>query len=480
MNQPVTSKGFECKHVNYVVANDGSPNDLLFIKEVEHFSDGTTRPRTRLIANYTREFYVTREAHRNHEEKKETEPLRKLQRFPTTQIRMPEMISRALGRGFPKDRRLNRICRSPFVYGADVSTPVLAKHHYMKNWPKNISINTVAAIDSETDMETDEIIMLSVTCKSRARLIVVKGFMKGIPDPEGAIRDAANRYIGDILAARKINLEIEFADNAGECAARAVATAHDWKPDFLAAWNMDFDIPKMIEALIRYGYDPNQVFADPSVPEAFRRRISEDAIPRNFRSLRESVREPEKFLRMFGYNQGKKQKVTASGDVTPLHPAEQWHQLDQPASWYMIDPMCVYLRLRIAKGKEQSYSLDAILEKHGVKQKLKFEAADGLSKGAWHVFMQKNYRAEYCVYNVYDSIALELLDEKTTDLSQQISALCGHSEYHRFPSQPRRLCDDLHFFALARDKVIGTTSDEMEIELDKHVIGLNDWINFVI
>lgn len=450
MSEVKKSLGFECKHVNYVRSRGEDNDDLLLIKEYEHFSDGTTVPRIRLIKNFKRDFYVTRPNFRNHEEKREFEKLERVQRFESTQALLPIKIKRALGEMPGKDNRLNVVCRSPYVYGADVTSAVLAKHHYQKKWPDLISVNTVAAIDSETSMVTEEIIMLSVTCKTRVRLIVVEGFVKNLPNPEQAIRTAAEREIGDVLKARNINLEIEFVKNAGECAYRSIMTAHEWRPDFLAAWNMDFDIPKIIEALEKYGYDPNEVFTDPSVPPQFRTAT---------------------------YRQGPKQKKTASDKVMTLAPAEQWHRLDCAASWYMIDPMCVYYRLRIAGGKDPSYALDAILKKEKIKQKLKFDKADHLTGGPWHMFMQENYPAEYCVYNIYDSIALELLDEKTSDLGRQISALCGHSEYHRFSSQPRRLCDDLHFFALdTRNMVIGTTSDRMEVELDQHVIDLKDHI----
>ena len=477
MTQPKPrSIGYECKHVHYARSNQ-SDDDLLVIKEYEHFEDGTSVPKLRLVRNYERDFWVTREMHRTHQEKKEWEDLQRLQKYKSTDAKLANGIRRALGQAPSKDSRLRMVCRSPYVYGADVTAPVLVKHHYMEKWPDRVSINTMAAIDAETDMETEEIIMLSVTMKKRVRLIVVESFMYGVPNPEQAIRNAAQEYLGDILARRQITIEIEFVKNAGDCAARAIQTAHEWKPDFLAAWNMDYDIPKMIEALVRYGYDPNEVFPDPSVPAAFRNRASEGAIPRGFTSIRESVRNPADFLRQFGYIQGKKQKVTASGDTTPLHPAEQWHRLDQPASWYMIDPMCVYLRLRIANGKEPTgYGLDAILMKHLGLRKLKFTQADGYTKGAWHLFMQKNYKAEYCVYNIFDSVGMEILDEETTDLGRQVSSLCGHSEYHRFPSQPRRLCDDLHFHAQQRGRIIGTTSDQMEIELDDHVVGTTDWI----
>ena len=71
---------------------------------------------------------------------------------------------------------------------------------------------------------------------------------------------------------------------------------------------------------------------------------------------------------------------------------------------------------------------------------------------------------------------MELLDEKITDLGQMITAMCEHSEFHRFPSQPRRTCDDLHFFVLEHGCVAATTSDKMEDELDEFVVSLKDWI----
>ena len=159
-----------------------------------------------------------------------------------------------------------------------------------------------------------------------------------------------------------------------------------------------------------------------------------------------------------------------------LAPAERWHQVIAPASFYVLDAMCVYYKLRIAKGKDPSYSLDGILGKELGIRKLRFEEADKYFGPAWHRFMQTNYKVEYCVYALFDCISMELLDEKTTDLSRQCSSLCGHSEYNRFGSQPRRLCDDLHFVCLESGKVAATTSDKMEDDNDKHVVGLTDWI----
>ena len=46
--------------------------------------------------------------------------------------------------------------------------------------------------------------------------------------------------------------------------------AHEWKPDFVSIWNLDFDITKVTSALKNGGLDPADVFSDPSVPKEFK------------------------------------------------------------------------------------------------------------------------------------------------------------------------------------------------------------------
>ena len=139
--------------------------------------------------------------------------------------------------------------------------------------------------------------------------------------------------------------------------------------------------------------------------------------------------------------------------------------------------MCLYRKLRVAAGNEPSYALNAILDKHLGIRKLNFTEADGLSQLDWHIFMQRRYKVLYLVYNIFDCIAVELLDEKIKDLQSSISIQCEHSEYSKLPSQPRRTCDDLHFYVQKQyGKIIASTSDEMVDELDKYVLPMTDWI----
>lgn len=442
--------GRECKHAIYTVSEDGQ-HDMITIKEYEYLEDGTRQSNIRRVFDYQRPFWVTREGYRKHKDKKESESLDRLQRYETSQLFLTQSIQRALGRG-PTRTSLKMVCRSPYVYGATITPTTLIKHGYMEKYPTYSSENLLAVVDIESDVVegTDEPIMVSITFKDRAFIAITRRFMNSIQEPEAKIQAAFERYLGEYKASRNIQLEVAIVPNAGDAAARVIEKAHAWRPDFMVFWNIDYDIPRMNAHLERYGYDLATVWSDPATPPQFR------------------------YCR---YIQGPSQKVTASGRVMPLSPAERWHWLDIPASFVAIDAMCVYLKLRIAGGKEPSYSLDAILQKHLGIRKLKFEEANAYSGLDWHQFMQRNYKVEYCIYNLFDCISVELLDEKTKDLALLISSQCGHSDYRIFNSQPRRTCDDLHFAYLKRGEVIGTASDQMEDEIDqKYGIPLSGWI----
>lgn len=450
-------KGYECKHALYFPANDGSMNDILVVKEYKHFKDGRREPYLRKFINHKRDFYVTRENFRDHKEKKEWEDISRLQRFECTQIEMPFSVGRALQRTPSKDG-MRFFSSSPYLYGCDADTPLLIKHRYMKKYPDCTSDNLIAVLDIETDMVVghSEPTIISLTMGSRAKMVVVKSFMDGIFDPERKINEAIEKYLGDpnselgdIIRARKLEVEIDWADNPAEAAVKIIQSAHLWQPDILAIWNKDFDIPRINAMLEKYGYDLADVWSDPSIPKPFR---------------------------SFKYIQGKSVKKTASGKQISLSPAERWHVSEFPASFYILDAMCVYLKLRIANGKQPSYKLDDILNLHLGIRKLKFKEADQLHGAAWQMFMQRNHRVEYCVYNLFDCISMEMLDENITDLRRVAGIMCGHSPWARFPSQPKRIVDDMYFFCLANQKVAATCSRDMTAEIDKHVVGLENWI----
>lgn len=453
-------KGYECKHVSYTTAKDGSEHDIVAIKEVIHYKDGTTKPNLRFIVDYKRPFYITKEGHRNHAQKKEWEDAKKLQRFESTQISMPDAIYRSLHGMRPgRPMRLREVCRSPYVYGADVTTPVLIKRYYMDRFPEVNGANgtpyTVTNLDTETDMVmgTEEILMASVTFGPKVHLIVSKKFLGPLPNAEQELRRAFHYYLGKdgngAIERLGATLTIEIVDEAVDVSLAALRQIHAWQPDIVAIWNMDFDIPKMAHSLEKAGYDLGELFADPKIPPPFKKYV---------------------------YHQGSSQKVTQSGKTMPLPYFDRWHSVECPASYQVLDAMCLYRKLRFAKGMEDGYGLDAVLKRKGLGGKLKFKEADHVTGAQWHAFMQANYKVEYCIYNIWDSLSMYELDEQTGDLSRQIGLHSGHSEFNRFPSQPRRTWDDMHFECLEHGVVAATTSDKLRDEFDDMTASLQGWI----
>lgn len=82
--------------------------------------------------------------------------------------------------------------------------------------------------------------------------------------------------------------------------------------------------------------------------------------------------------------------------------------------------MCFFKINRVREQNRPSYSLDSILNDELDLEKLKFKEAEGYEGLELHQLMQSKYKLEYGIYNVFDCIALELLDEKTGDLSKAV------------------------------------------------------------
>jgi hypothetical protein len=330
---------------------------------------------------------------------------------------------------------------------------------YMDKYPDHKSYYTAAPFDTETDVVngTDEITMGTISHGPKIFTAIQKSFMAGQSDVLNRLQAAFHKYLGAFIENRRLEWEVVLVDREIDVVTACFNKAHEWKPDFVSIWNITFDMEKMLKACERAGVDPAKVFSDPSVPDAYK---------------------------FFKFKKGPNQKVTASNKVTPIKPSAQWHTVYTPASFYFIDAMCAYRHIRTGSQEEPSYSLDAILKKYEkdiLKKypfagKLKFPEADGYQGLEWHQFMQTNHKIEYVIYNVFDSISMQILDEITQDLCLILPLYSEHSDFENFKSQPRRLADKLHYFALDNGKVFGSTSDEMANELDGLTVGLDGWI----
>lgn len=580
-------KGIEAKFITYVPSQFGKKHDAHFVKEVVHYTDGTTERRLNMIEDYKRPWWFTQKGKQNHKEKKDYEYESNLVKYMSTQVELKDNITKVT-RDYSA-RTIKQLARSPYLYGVDVSSSCYLKHDYMERCPGLLSVNTVAGGDIETNVidrgKADEIICMSVTHKENVYLAYLKSWVHDLKDPIKETLEELERIpeLVTLKKARNLNIEIEVVDDPAAIIKGCFKRLHQWKPDFFGFWNIDFDISKILKTLDYYGIDPADVFNDPSIPKEFR---------------------------FFHYRYDKPQQTTASGVHKSKGPEDQWHWITSPATFQPIDLMATYRVTRLAGGRDSSYSLDYILKKElnvdevevinskedldkwlascaktiksrlgahpywsvsnpeddtitytkvskssdeneetedeeeeepdefsedgeedsyskyddedddsvieiamsdisedvahhepnwisvdqlewgvnvfaGFKVrlqlnfgKLKFAETDHLNGIDWHREMQKNHKVRYGLYNIIDSIRLEQLDEKTNDLARSISLYSKASDFRNFNSNPKRLCDDMHFWYLKRPEpcVIGSSSDQMASELDKRVVSHKDWI----
>lgn len=442
--------GIECKHATYTVNTTNEEDDLLTVKEIIHLKDGRKEPNLRFYKNRMRPFGITKQKYRNHKDKKEVEYIDKLIVADSTERDLNRNIVKRLGYGNPK-LNLRRLCRDPYIYGADISSATILKQQYREKWPGLFHSNQVAVLDTETDMWGDnkDVIVSTVTFKNKAIVTILDTWIKGIPDPINAIKKALDEHLGHITKPRNIEFDIRILSSQGDMVKTCVDKCHEWQPDFVSFWNMDFDMTVMIRALEKAGHNLADVFSDPRVPPEYRH---------------------------FKYKRGPDTKVKADGTVENLAWYDKWHVVTAPSSHIWIDSAAVYRNIRRAAGKEPSYALDAILKKNLGEDwgKLYFPMGDSTARAGsaeWHMQMQRDYKVNYVVYNVYDCIGVELLDEKVTDLNTQIGILSGASEYSIFNSNPKRNVNQFYFDMMKEGMMAGTLSDQMSDDLDKLLPG---------
>lgn len=421
----------EIRYAWHLPRNDNR-DDLHYVKELVHYKDGTSEPRAFLVQDFQRPVWVAKQSARHYNEKKEFEFKENLISRNTTESDLVKTTAGLLGAPHLANKG-DLVKASPYVYGYDITSTSLIKYSSLKKNNFIQSAYSVAVLDIETDPATNLIQMVTVVLGNKTHVAVMKHVYKGITDPYARLKAAMEKYLPEYT---KLEINLTYHDKDLDMLNCIFETCNDWAPDFLAVWNVDFDFSRILETIKRNNANPIDIICDKNIP---------------------------RHLRKCYYKRGLTKKVTASGVVKPINPSLQWHTLMCTARFYVIDAMCVYRQLRMAKAEEPSYSLDSILTKELNKRKLTFKEADAYKKEKWHIFMQKHYPIEYTVYNIYDCLSVLELDAKNKDLSKQLPDFAGITDFMKFNSQSRKLTDALFLYGLESNRVIGTAAPPPKI-----------------
>lgn len=440
--------GKECRFAIYIPPASRGGKDYHLVKEAVHYDDGTVKPALSFKEDYKRSLWVTKKPYQNHEQKKEYEYMDRLIRHESTQSQLQRNVARALGIGW-SNADIGKLSESPYLYGTDISSTSLIKNDYIKAAPDLGSDYSVAYFDIETDVLSEkeeglednrDPILITTVFENRVLCVAHRPFFKGYADIERRLNEACKKYIQEYIDKYKLVIEFKIVDTVPELITESFKRIHEWKPDFLAIWNLGFDIPRILSTLEKYNIQAKDVFSDPCIP-------------------------PE--LRFCKFKKGSTKKVTASGQVKPKAPSEQWHSLLCPASFYVICAMASYRFIRQGEQELAYYGLDFILNLELGLRKLRFSEADHLVPGSLpeHEFLQQEYPVEYTIYNIFDCIGMKELEEKNDDLRQKLPIQCGVSDFSRFNSQTKRFADEYFLFLLDEGKVVGTVAPRKKDEV---------------
>lgn len=447
-------KSIECK---FIMHNPGRliqgemgrtfTDDYHFVKEKVTYTDNTIENRLKVIKNYERPYWITKEVYRKHKQKKEQELIDRCYAFKTTETKLWYSIAQKLGGSYRGCTTRMQVANNPYIYGCDVNSRVFLKKEYMDKYPDTFSKYEVAALDIETDIDTDIINMVSLAFKDSVYTVILKDYVSKIGNFDTRLRTC----FASSIPIQNIKMSYTLVDTEIDLLRTIMTKAHELKPDFLAVWNIDFEMTKFIELCKRENVDIADIMSDPSLP---------------------------KELRYFKYKKGADFRVTASGQRKPYEPREKWNVVYAPSSFHWIDPMTVYNYIR-AGGKKvpTGYGLDSILGFELGKEfkKLKFDYlnTDGLTSAEWHRFMSNGHKVEYIVYNQWDVLSMLELDKKIQDLCVKLPVLSGINPFDIFNSNPKKLVNLGLFTYIDSGYVIGTCGKDIEAN---ETLGLSGWI----
>lgn len=440
--------GKECKFVTHVPTRNPEVPDVHIIKELLWYEDGSRKPNLRIVRNYKRPFWITSPSKQNHQESKEWEHVDNLMRYESTESDLRVSVARALGKMWSRDS-LRKLSESPYVYGTDVSSSVLIKREYQERFPDCFSAFRVAGYDTETDVVhgTKRIIMASAVFEKEVVVAVDRAVAQGYANFRDLLVAKSKQMLLDLYD-EGYTFEFVMCDSSLDIVKCVFAKFHAWQPDFLEIWNVNFDVPVTLKCIADAKADPLEILCDPAIPYQFRR---------------------------CEYQEDVGKKTTASGKVKPLPGHMKWHVLHLTASFYVIDGMSAFKHIRLAEQEQSSYSLDAIMNLHLERGKLKHQI-EGVDDGTleWHIQMQANYPAEYAMYNGYDSVGMLKLDAKTKDLCYTLPSFSGASVFPDFKSQPRRIRDAFFFYLLEQGYVLGTPGPVIEKPVEEEQVAGDD------
>lgn len=447
----------ECRHAIHIPKSPEFPRDLVYVKERIYYKDGTNEPNTKILLDYKRPVWITKQYFRDHNDKKTFEKLSRLEEIRVTQSDMVNTVANRLGKRGYNRNNIRDISYSPYVYGADKDIETILKSEYKQKWGTHASEPlTVCFSDIEAHPDTDEIYMQGSLFEDDIYVSVSKKFLGNETNVIERLHHLWDKYVPDSIY--KKNLKPKW--NIVEDEVEVIKDNFEWinrsNADLVAYWNITYDISTILKMCRRNKVAPSSILCDPDLPQ--RHRVA------NFNINTELV------------------NITANGKKKTKKFTDLWHKYGLTSRFMFIDQQNTFAFLRTHEAQRPSFKLEEIAKEvsKGVFKKLKlFDGVpDGLTDKEWHIWMAKNKPLEYIIYNAVDLILQKVIEDKTRDLSVKVLNMTEFSSINKLTSGPNKIIDDIYHYALTNKvndefHVLAVKQPNLKAE---ELLGRDDWI----
>ena len=417
-------------------------NEAIIVKEkvATQEDDGSVSfsDNLNIIVDPKRKYYIHQTQYQTYKYKIEYVPLNQCDEYICYNKNLERDIRKSLNIYDTKNfGSLRELCNSPYLYGADINIEVLIKIGYMKKL-KDVSIlpkYTFGALDLEVSVLGDDQINLASYCYDGIVDVWIldsflykttdekddRGHPKRVKATLDELIEVCNKEIGDYLERFKLSVRYHLVHNEMELISNLLKRIHETKADFCGVWNMPYDIPKLIDRIKANKADEHDLFCHPEVPKEYR-------------------------------------KIKYKPDNSHVdHFTDSWDWFHCPGHTQFIDSLRLYSRIRKVKGREPSYSLNAISLKEIKHGKLELVGT--------HYNNQLYNFLFYTAYNIVDAANVWLMEQQNRDVSN-MCMLVGNSLLRDFSKQTVMLKNDFYEYCLDRGMIAGTVGEHMGTPYD--------------
>lgn len=455
-----------CKNATYSVSK-ASRDDLTCVKITNIHEDHSRSNSFIAIKNYKQPVWIVKPERRKFEQHKDYIEQSAVREYRLPRCMIAQMVKKQIYGALDYKASIRDVSNNQFVFGLDQTPPVHVKYAFFKKYGEYQEKEpySVASFDVEADMEWEDdatrpMIMAALTMKEKVYFAGVRGFYKEAdgrqPSDEEIIqrlKESEDKYLAKHKIDRNVAIIVyELFDTPGQVAKAMLDMFHFWAPDWITSWNAEYDMKAMERALQNEGYNLDDVYCDPSIPQEFR---------------------------FYKLDLGRTHKIKEDGSSSPLDPQEKWPTVRCMAQWKWVDYMSFFcIKRQPVDGKQPDTSLEGCAKAVGVSGKLYTEEGAHLLPGTpqWHRFMQKNYPYLYSSYCICDNWVIEYINDKTNDLTLSLGMLLKYSEFFNYSSQPKVISDTISFVARDNGFVWGSTPSKRDTSFTEQLPTLKNWI----